>query len=47
MGGRIWVESEGIPGKGCCFYFTLPSVSRAEVSANMTDELHKVVDAHP
>lgn len=47
MGGRIWVESEGIPGKGSCFYFTLPSVSRAEVSTNMTDEVHRVVDAHP
>lgn len=25
MGGRIWVESTGIPGEGSCFYFTLPS----------------------
>jgi signal transduction histidine kinase len=24
MGGRIWVESEGIPGQGSCFSFTLP-----------------------
>jgi PAS domain S-box-containing protein len=23
-GGRIWVESEGVPGKGACFHFTLP-----------------------
>jgi signal transduction histidine kinase len=26
MGGRIWVESEGIPGQGSTFCFTLPSV---------------------
>lgn len=24
MGGRIWVESEGIPGKGSVFHFTIP-----------------------
>jgi signal transduction histidine kinase len=24
MGGRIWVESAGIPGQGSCFTFTLP-----------------------
>lgn len=27
MGGRIWVESSGIPGEGSCFSFTLPAVS--------------------
>lgn len=26
-GGRVWVESEGIPGKGSTFGFTLPVVS--------------------
>ncbi len=25
MGGRIWVESSGIPGEGSCFSFTLPA----------------------
>jgi signal transduction histidine kinase len=23
-GGRIWVESDGQPGSGSAFYFTLP-----------------------
>jgi signal transduction histidine kinase len=27
MGGHIWVESTGIPGKGSCFCFTLPRAS--------------------
>ncbi len=22
--GKIWVESEGVPGKGSVFFFTLP-----------------------
>lgn len=26
MGGDIWVESEGIPGKGSCFSFTIKAV---------------------
>jgi signal transduction histidine kinase len=29
MGGRIWVESSGIPGEGSRFYFTLPSAATA------------------
>jgi signal transduction histidine kinase len=26
MGGRIWVESAGVPGEGSTFHFTLPAV---------------------
>lgn len=29
MGGRIWVESPGIPGQGSCFSFTLPCALHA------------------
>jgi len=27
MGGRIWVESSGIPGEGSRFCFTLPNAT--------------------
>jgi signal transduction histidine kinase len=30
MGGRIWVESAGIPGQGSTFCFTLPYVPRVQ-----------------
>jgi len=33
MGGQIWVESEGIPGKGSCFRFTLPCIPRPKFQA--------------
>lgn len=34
MGGRIWVESAGIPGQGSCFSFTLPAgISPALINA--------------
>ncbi len=32
MGGRIWVESSGVPGEGSCFSFTLPAV-RSQVAS--------------
>lgn len=33
MEGQIWVESEGIPGKGSCFRFTLPCVPHPRIQA--------------
>lgn len=33
MNGRIWVESEGVEGKGSSFYFTLPCVVSPKVQA--------------
>ncbi len=31
MEGRIWVESSGLPGEGCCFHLTLPSFNNSTV----------------
>ncbi|GCE18502.1 hypothetical protein KDK_23020 [Dictyobacter kobayashii] len=36
MGGRIWVESEGIEGKGSTFCFTLPCIVHPKVEAQTT-----------
>ncbi|HLF25946.1 MAG TPA: GAF domain-containing protein [Anaerolineae bacterium] len=30
-GGRLWIESEGVPGKGAAFHFTIPVTPAAEV----------------
>jgi signal transduction histidine kinase len=38
MGGAIWVESEGVPGYGSTFAFTLPLWSSAEPSAEPSAE---------
>lgn len=39
MGGRIWVESAGVPGQGSCFCFTLPaSVSLALMNSTVREE---------
>jgi signal transduction histidine kinase len=32
MGGRIWVESEGIEGQGSCFCFTIPCIVHPNVT---------------
>ena len=37
MGGRIWVESAGVPGKGSTFHFTLPTVVDPDPSATPAD----------
>lgn len=37
MGGRIWVESTGIPGQGSRFCFTLPAVPRASIHSETCD----------
>jgi PAS domain S-box-containing protein len=31
MGGRMWVESEGVPGKGSAFHFTIQAAEAAEL----------------
>jgi PAS domain S-box-containing protein len=33
MGGDIWVESEGIPGQGCTFHFTIRAEAAPEIQA--------------
>jgi len=36
MGGRIWVESTGVPGEGATFHFTLPAGTTASVHVTAT-----------
>jgi len=42
MGGRMWVESEGVPGRGATFHFTI----RAEAAA-VSDDRHLRAGALP
>jgi signal transduction histidine kinase len=43
MGGRIWVESAGVPGEGSTFHFTLPSIVDPDPSA--TPDNRQDIDA--
>ncbi len=36
MGGKIWVESSGVPGEGSCFFFTLLSADPNRIKLNFT-----------
>jgi len=45
MGGRIWVESAGAPGKGSTFHFTLPSVVDPDPSATPDNRQNNSQDA--
>ena len=38
QGGRIWLESQGIPGKGSTFSFTLPVYNGQENSVNVANQ---------
>jgi signal transduction histidine kinase len=33
MGGRIWVQSTGVPGQGCCFRFTLHQAAHGPIKS--------------
>jgi len=37
MGGRIWVESSGVPGEGSAFSFTLPLAVSTEQGVQTTE----------
>ncbi|MDP8904831.1 MAG: GAF domain-containing protein [Chloroflexota bacterium] len=49
MGGRVWAESEGVPGKGSTFHFTLLAreAQTAEVAAADRREQEPVAPAQP
>lgn len=47
MGGRIWVESSGVPGKGSTFCFTLPATSTAPTESTTKPADSVAVDAVP
>ena len=32
LGGHVGVESEGVPGKGCVFSFSLPAAHRSDMA---------------
>ncbi len=46
MDGLIWVESNGIPGEGSCFKFTLPCVTHIKVSPKQQNRLIPIENVH-
>jgi signal transduction histidine kinase len=42
MGGSIWVESDGIPGHGSRFCFTLPAIKQASYDLNTSIEEQRI-----
>jgi signal transduction histidine kinase len=41
MGGRMWVESSGIPGEGSTFFIRLPAPAAATTSTESTDAIQR------
>ena len=37
LGGQVWVESQGIPGQGSVFSFTLPAAIEASIECNQSE----------
>jgi hypothetical protein len=37
LGGQVWVESEGTPGQGSVFSFTLPASIEASIECSSTE----------
>jgi signal transduction histidine kinase len=45
MGGRIWVESAGIPGQGSCFCFTLPALlPQTSIYSSLREETRPLIE---
>jgi two-component system phosphate regulon sensor histidine kinase PhoR len=42
-GGKIWVESDGVPGHGACFSFTLLAAEPGHTEPHMTNSTQRVL----